>query len=151
MCPSFSFDTKIAPGSLLFDMGDSRITSTSTGQYDMLLAMSQDSVNAAIANMWDVEGDELATIEYEGGPAGSLKGTLTGVDIQVLAHGASQGSVYFRMTFGEGEAKFWDQKAKKTLPFPMKGWKLALKVNIGKLHRSGRLRCVKTDCLRSFE
>ncbi|EQB55578.1 hypothetical protein CGLO_04481 [Colletotrichum gloeosporioides Cg-14] len=76
-------------------MENSRITTSSTGQYDLLLAMSQDSINEALKAMWDVEGDNIAKISIDGNEYGivaRIEATIEAPNIQVIADGTGRGT-----------------------------------------------------------
>ncbi|KAK4167410.1 hypothetical protein QBC43DRAFT_141549 [Cladorrhinum sp. PSN259] len=113
-------------------MAETRVTTTSTGQYDMLLAMSQDSINAALAAMWDLDGDDIGVIEFDRIKAGmgSIRGKIEAPDMQVIADGTGRGSVLFRLNFASGTAKLYDEDLEDFDEKSMKGFKIAFTVDI---------------------
>lgn len=115
-------------------MADSRITLTSTGQYDLLLALSQDSINAALAAMWDLDGDKMTTITINGAKFGMLDkmtGQIGEPAVQVIATGAGRGSVLFRLNFVSGTGHFFNSELEDTEPKSLEGFRVAFKVDIG--------------------
>lgn len=134
--PDNIFRTIPLPSTSTPTMADTRITTTNTGQYDLLLAVSQDSINSALAALWDLDGDNMTAVEIDGadfGIVGSISGEISSPDIQVIASGAGRGSVLFRMTFIGGDAKLWNSNLKKSEKKALKGFQLAFKVDIGEL------------------
>ncbi|EUC41745.1 hypothetical protein COCMIDRAFT_8585 [Bipolaris oryzae ATCC 44560] len=114
-------------------MAETRTTSTSTGQYDLLLAMSQDSVNSGLSAMWDLDGDNMDSIEFDGetvGIIGNINGKIGAPDVQVIAAGAGRGSVLFRLTFTEGTTAVFNKATKKKEKKNLKGFQIAFKVDI---------------------
>ena len=112
-------------------MEDTRITRTSTGQYDMLLAISQDSINASIRAMWDVEGDNLEDIKHQVGILGQIDGKVSDVKVQVQADGAGRSGVLVRIDFASGTANFADDEGGHLPSCNMEGWKFCFRADIG--------------------
>jgi len=96
--------------------------------------MSQDSVNSAIAAMWDLDGDNMTAVTFDGadiGIVGKIEGQIGYPDVQVIATGAGRGSVLFRLSFTGGTTTLFNKTSKKTEKKPMKGFQVAFKVDIG--------------------
>ncbi|KAL8692991.1 MAG: hypothetical protein Q9218_002080, partial [Villophora microphyllina] len=123
-------------------MEETRITQTSTGQYDMLLAISQDSINAAIRAMWDIEGDELETVNMKIGILGEINAKINDVKVQVLADGTGRGGVLVRLEFASGTYKPVDDDSEPLDSCNMEGWKLCFRADIG---LNNILTAIKSD------
>lgn len=114
-------------------MADSRINSTSPGQYDLLLAVSQDSLNQALLSMWDIKGDAVEKMSVKN-KLGSMDATITQVQAQVLADGSGRGGVLMKLTLGSGNATLPNNKD-EDVQCTVHDWKICFRADIGKLHR----------------
>ncbi|KAK7403329.1 hypothetical protein QQX98_010918 [Neonectria punicea] len=83
--------------------------------------------------MWDLDGDSMSTIEVDGqdlGIVGSINGQIGSPNIQVIASGAGLGSVLFRLGFTDGTTNLFSKEMKRAEKKPIKGFKIAFKVDI---------------------